>query len=81
MAAFRLVLDDLDVVAAERRDAKLLPELLLLLPDVVVLVRGRRSVGLGELARFLPRIVCMMIRRRMTLLLILVVVTSLGPWL
>jgi len=59
MAAFiLLVLDDLD--AAERRIAKLLPvvEMLLLLP-VEEMLCG--SVVLGELARFLPRIVCMII--------------------
>ena len=59
MAAFiLLVLGDLD--AAERRIAKLLPavEMLLLLP-VEELLCG--SFVLGELARFLPRIVCMII--------------------
>jgi len=59
MAAFiLLVLDDLD--AAERRIAKLLPavEMLLLLPVEEALCG---SVVLGELARFLPRIVCIIV--------------------
>lgn len=63
MAAFRLVLDDDLDAAADRRTAKLLlpEELLLVVPLPVEEVLCGSVALVGELARFRPRIVCIII--------------------